>query len=827
MRGFFIQRPTAGRAWLLRPLSCAALAAVVFAAFGGDARAQFGDDVSAKIEATFREAVDLFEMGEYGKSRAKLQEVLELDPKADEAWKYVKMAGDKILIEMMTEQLMGREPRVLYELYTLHHSRLQRRRDHIKGLVDIALDTRQLSRKRWDAILRLNDVGQFVIPFIVEALGNVRDSEVRMLARVTATKMGPQATLPIIELLRYREGDESSSKLVRENAAIILGDLRDKRAIAPLKRVAEDEKEIDVVRRYAIMSLQTITGMGFDDLRSAQDYYYLDADRYVREMPGVADWAREADGVIWQLVDGKLVDRQVARFAWNELMAEKACYECMEIDPDYAVIYPLFAECVASQIAELWELLDIALERKPGRPFTEEEVTDVKSREAQLLVASLSLDSSGPLQTSVADLPVPRIPVRRNRRLACLGAAVIYAAIDKCLDDATQDDRAPPKLAACVLADMAYALDPDGKLLPKRGGAAPVRRGRGRDPATLGVDGAPLIRALRFADERVQYASAIALARMNPPEPFAGADEVVELVARAVGESGPIQVLIVEENPSIRNELAGKLRELDMGVATAATAQDGLAHATGFPPFDVVLVSPALETGKTAGWLLEKLMANQISRPLAVGIITSHSKRDQDKMAFERFENVKGLVPVEDSGLDFRKLIERIAAQRGTPVMSKKRSEGLSVVAAEALAQIDPHLAKINGMDVKQAAAACIASLENRSDVVRRPCIDALGRFGIVEAHEKLMAIALDSAQALDIRAAAVRAVGRIVPQSLDRLLEMAKGEEAYILRYLAAQAFSQGNPTRTKAKEFLEALRPPLQGKPALQEKAASDTGW
>ncbi|MHC4249415.1 MAG: HEAT repeat domain-containing protein, partial [Planctomycetota bacterium] len=767
----------------------------------------------------------LFEMGSYQKSREKLAEVLALDPKADEAWKYVKMAGDKILIQMMTEVNMGREPRVLYELYRLHESRLKRRPDHIKRLVDIALDTRQHPRKRWDAMLRLNEVGQFVIPFIVEALGNVRDSEVRMLARVTATKMGSQATLPIIELLRYREGEEESSKLVRENAAIILGDLRDKRSIAPLKRVAEDKKEIDVVRRYAIMSLQSITGMGLDDLRSAQDYYYLDADRYLREMPGVADWAREADGVIWQLVDGKLVDRQVARFAWNELMAEKACYDCMDINPDYTDIYPLFAECTASQIAELWELLDIALERPVGRPFTEEEVTDVKSREAALLVADLSLDSSGPLQTSVAALPVPRIAIRRNRRLACLGAANIYQAIGKCLDDAAQDDRSPPKLAACVLADMAYALDNDGALLPKPGGAAPTRRGRGR-AAAAAADGASLIKALRFPDERVQYAAAMAIARMNPPNPFDGADEVVDVVARAVGESGPIQVLIVEEDASIRNELAGKLRELDMGVTSVGTAKDGYARARGFPPFDVVLVSPALEADESAAWLLDKMRSDPRARPLAAGVITSYSKRDQDKVAFEEFENVKGYVPVEDSGLDFRKLMEKIAAQRGTPIMSKKRSEELSVMAAETLAQIDPHLAKINGMDVKQAGAACIASLENRDDAVRRPCIDALGRFGIVEAHEKLMAIALDTAQTLDIRAAAVRAVGQIEPQSLDRLLEMAKGEDEYILRYLASASFSQGNATPTKVKEFLDALRPPLQGKPALKEEAG-DAGW
>lgn len=221
------------------------------------------------------------------------------------------------------------------------------------------------------------------------------------------------------------------------------------------------------------------------------------------------------------------------------------------------------------------------------------------------------------------------------------------------------------------------------------------------------------------------------------------------------------------------------------------------------------------------------MMADPRARPLAAAMITSRSRREQDKQAFEGFENVKGYVPVEDAGGDFRKLIEGIAARRGTPIMSKKRSEELSVIAAETLAQIDPHLAKINYMDVTQVAKACIDSLENRSDAVRRPCIDALGRFGIVQAHDKLMAIAMDNTQTLDIRVAAVRAVGQIEPQSLNELLEMAKEGDEYIIKYIASESFSHGNPTSAKVKEGLEALRPELVGQSAIQEEEEEEEDW
>ncbi len=816
----------------------AALAAPAIAGFSGRALAEdLDEDVTSKIETLFREAVDLFEIGKYNESRSRLQRVLELDPKAAEAWKLVKMAGDLIIIQMMTEADMGREARVIWELYRLHEMRLKRQPDLIKRLVAMAIDPQKHPRRRWDAMERLTEVGQFVIPSLVDALGNELDHQVRALASLTARKMGPQATLPVIELLKYRpaEGEvDKRSRLIRENAALILGDLKDKRALAALKRVAEVEKD-SVLRKYALMSLQRITGLsGVEELKSAQDYYYLQADRYLRELAGVADEAREADGVIWrlELVGGvlKLVDRQVPRFAWNELMAEQACYDCMSVDPNYEVIYPLFAETIASQIAELWELLDIALERPVGRPFTEEEVTDVKSREKKLLVEDLSLDSPGRLYVSTTALKVPRLPVRRNLLLSALGPVYVYRAINKCLGDARQDERELPKLAAIVLCDAAHALDPDGRLLPKPGRAAPARKGKGRGAPAAGLaEGAPLIEALRFPDERVRYAAAISLARMNPPQPFDGAEDVVAVLARAIGESGALQVLLVVEDPSIRNELKGKLQELDIGITVADTARDAAERAIGFPPPDVVLISPKLEKNGNARWLLESLLEDPRSRGMPAAIITSYDARDEDKAIFRNNENVKGYVPIEDTGKELRELIEKVASMRATPIMSKKRSEELSVNAAEALCGINPHLARINGMQIEQAAEACIDALANRRDAVRRPCIDALGRFGIARAHDKLVELLGDQGQTLDIRVAAGRAVSLITPEAgFARLLEMADNEqEKYILRYLAAEGLGHASGSPEKVKETLDILRLPLEGKPAMQEAEAAEEEW
>lgn len=800
------------------------------------------DDTASKIDHLFKSGIDLYEMGKYAEAQAKFRQMLDLDPKAEEAWKLVRMAGDQVYFSMLTDPAMqGREHRVIWNLYRLHSKRLQRKPEVITTLVNIAVNPQENPKRRWDSLERLKDVGQFAIPYLVDHLGDERDDEVRALARICAVAMRRNATLPVIELLAYK-GTDSKALLIRENAANILGDIGDTRALPALKRVIEDTEETVAVRKYAIMALQKITGMDKDKFRSAQDYYSLSAGLYLREAPGVTVDASNADGVIWYVEEGKLIDRQVARFAWNECMAEKLCYECIEIDPEYEAIYPLLGAVIASQIAETWELTDVAAERPYGRPFTSEEVNKVRSYEKRLMVEDLVIDSMGPAFISSGKIKMPRTNVRRNLILTSLGAKYIYRAIDKCLDDATSDRRELPQLAVEVLCDAAFALDPDGTLLPASSKRNEVSKA-----------GAALIRALRFsvtdnrhiyeADEnglpvlkkteeikrsalRVQYAAATALARMNRTNTFDGAGEVVKVLSAAISESGPIQVLVIEENSSISNEIVGKLQDLGIGVLTATSPRAGLTRAVSFPPVDAILLAPKFTGEDSTQWLLEQLAGDDNACGLPVAIISSYENREADSAAFSSFTAVKGLLPVEDEGPELKKLIERLAAERGSPIMTKVNAERLAVRAAEALSLLNPDTARASGMNLMDCSKECINALKNRSDAVRRPCIDALGKFGITEAHSALVTIATATHESLQIRASALRAVANITPElDMGRLLKLADLESnEYILRYLAAEGYARAKElSPTQVAEALKLLRLAPLGERVMQAKEES----
>lgn len=789
----------------MRPIgsrACLVAGVLALAALPGRALAQEPPpDPKEAMSRLMREAVDFFEMGRYDDCRKRLDQVLALDPNYEEASRFKSEIGDRMMIQLMTEPRVGRAPMVIYELARRYEVRRSRKASYVKPLVEIATSPGKHPVDRWDAIHRLEGVGQFAVPFLVENLGSHHEAEVRALARFVATKMGPAAVLPVIELLKMRgEGDPAEDKRllsIREAAALILGDIGDPRAVAALRRLTEmtDQQESGVVKRCAYRSILQITGKEPESLPGSQQYYLNKADRYLKETSDVPPEAARADGVVWRLVGGKLVDFEVPVYAWNEVMAEQACFDCMDVDPSFEAIYPVLAQAVASQIAEVKELLVVAKERPLGRPLTAEQTSDLEARGKALDQSALLLRSMGP--------------------------ANVYGALERALSDAGQegspDQRSLAKLAAAELCDALVALDPAGAMLPKPGEASDPRRPKKREAAK----GDSLIRALRYHDERVKYAAARAVARMNPPQPFEGAREVIGVLAQAVGESGPLQILVVEEDSSIMNELAGKLRELDMVVATASAAQEGLTRAGGFPPLDVIIASPKL-TSQTSVFL-DELLRSERGRVVPVAVLTNYAAREGDVQAFGGMKNVKGFIPIEDTGRELRRLVEKVASFRVFPIMSKTQSEEVSAGAAQALAGVDPVHARNSGMDTQLSGEACIAALTNRSDAVRLPCIRALGKFGIAQAHEPLVAIAADAGEALEIRKAAAASLGQITPdRALEALLSVAKdGELDYVLRAIGSTSYGKAEASPAKRGDSARALRMPLEDRRALEYDA------
>ena len=103
-----------------------------------------------------------------------------------------------------------------------------------------------------------------------------------------------------------------------------------------------------------------------------------------------------------------------------------------------------------------------------------------------------------------------------------------------------------------------------------------------------GTSGQPLVDAMRSPDRQVRFEAAYAIGSALPQRSFQGQDNVVPLLAEAVGQSGTAGVLVVgsqEDRARIASELKG------YAVDGGADASAALSNAGALPGVDVIVMS--------------------------------------------------------------------------------------------------------------------------------------------------------------------------------------------------------------------------------------------
>jgi len=753
-----------------------------------------GEGAPQDIFTRWNRAVDYFIARDYGRSRELLKTIadeLQLKGKkeaAAAASRLADMAGDQVILQMLTRPEMGHEPYVIWHLYREWHRQAVRRPEVIAQFVERAVNpatpapTRRLNLQKITT-----QIGQFAVPALAERLRRIFDDGYRTNAIAALIELGDKATLPVIELL------DSPEKLVRKNACYILGMIQppEDRAIAPLKRIWDDPEEDAVVKQYARRALERITALPIDQLRSAPQYYYLKADRYYLETPGVPIEAEKADGVIWRLNrEGRLTYEEVPLYIWNELMAEEACYRALLADKDFDRILPLLASVYAAQYTEIKTFIDILAENRNA--LSDEERSEIYERDAKLQ------------ETAVL--------------IRMMGAKYLYRGVGKALRD-SRSGRPHPVRVAEVLMDAAAAVDPHGfgfypegtfTILPNSGGLwgkAPTQPpkevaigppGPGETPKPRGPprplyeepearrrhimdvlgrgregEGRTIMDALDHLNKRVRYQAARTCAKMNPPARFRGSDEVIRILAEGIGESGPPQILLVVED----RPLATRLRELwaqefDWVITVAHSGREGLAAAASFPPKDAIIIWADLRQGLTAHQFFDEMGRDPRLRPYLPGTRTKGSVVIlSDRVGIEEARGRLGpnLVYIRHDVDDLNKVkkpVERVvywSVRNPRGLINQIHAEEVSVACAQALAGIDPRRTVFRTTD---CAEACLRGLQHRSNAVRIACATALGNFRIQKALQPLIHVFQDRSNSRALRLAALKAVGQIDPRS-------------------------------------------------------------
>jgi HEAT repeat protein len=755
-------------------------------------RTKFRQGVSAFEEERFADAVKLFE------------EVIALRPGHDLALELRDEAGYQLFVQMLAKGGdVGTVARKLLEL--TESARLKARADveairkALRLLKDDDFTVRYRAMEEISA-----KYGQYVIPYLVEALGDRRDDEYRVTVITLLTKLGEDAVLPLVEICK------SEDSFTRQNAAAILGHIRDIRAIPVLKKLADDPNESKHVRTEAAQALWRITGKESSTLESAKEYYYSLADRYYKEAPRVMinnykEW------VLWQWKEGKLVPRVLPRYSWNENVAEQLCYDGLETDSTYQPLWTLLLDVYFAELVEVESTLQLAKDKVDRGTISQEEVDQLQAARERLRKVSVLCSLRGKralyraLKKALEDRNVlVAVAIIRALRDLKVDGSLLPAAGTSLAGYIKAGMRVFPKEVIRPTVPETPEVEPvapppeptleeptleekpkeEPKPKPKPRPKRPRRISRvprGRriplainlllpmPPAAVGNGdegfpaGASLAAALTYFDKRVRYAAAEALARLNPKSAFADYERVVENLSDAVGETGTRVILVVERDDNIRNRIMGILRELNympFGVESGIEAEQ---RARSFPSEDLIIVSTELNVkGEakdfTATQFIDRLREDYRTNEIPVLVLTPRTKE----------EHVRGLVETRAAGVItpdidrtvLRDKLEEIFSSEKARRDSKARATAVAKSAAEALASLDPKRTIFN---LGKAVPALTAALEKQPDEVRIPAMRALGNLQAKEALDKLAWVFTNKENRKPARVAAADAMGDIM----------------------------------------------------------------
>lgn len=612
---------------------------------------------------------------------------------------------------------------------------------------------------------------KYLIPYLA------KESEDRVKGRVMRLLilMGRDAVHPIVA------GLKSKNILMRENCALLLGDIRDERAIPYLKRIHEDPNERPEMRAFVNEALQKITGKEVSRLKSAKDEFFQLAEKYYYGVPSVMikfypeyfvfDWDGEKD---------ELTEREVYPFLYEEEMAEDACYEALKLNADDSPSWALLCCVYFSLVVDLEKSIETAeaLNKQELLPEGTKMIDAMKERMKDVKKAIINAGIAGKQH--------------------------IYQSLIKAADDGR------PEIA--VLAIEAIKAMGRAEELPMK-----------RVPQGMITDGRisfgyPLINALTHESKIIRYASSEAMIKLNPMEPRLGMELVIPNLIDAIGESSIKVALIVhdmrdEKDRMFVQRLIRILSIYNIYCRVATNGADGLDMSKRYPSQDIVFLQSKIHNQV---WLRETLMKESkietVLDTFKKDIRTRHipivllcdDEQDEtiQKKIFQDTDKVNQFFvkPPHESlpinQLLVKSVVDKALETAPTRGDSAERANRIAQSAAETFASIDPTNTRFPYLDAVDALIKVLSPELRRPDTVRLPAIRALGRYGDKRALDCLAKILADKGNDKSLRAESALAMAQIFkvieippPKEIFNTLKENMFDEEYDVEYAVGTA--------------------------------------
>lgn len=266
-----------------------------------------------------KEACNSLRLGQKDACVEKLKEILAGDPSNEDALTLYRSINQDEWYMLVTEK--GELGQIAQSLFARAKvERRERSRDDaaIRQLVAAALDGGNDHNTRQAAINKLiSEHAEFAVPPLAEKLGDADDEEGQVRAVYALNQLGAVAVLPLIELLK------SDNELAVQNAAAALHHIGDSRAHAYMLHLANDSRTGVSTIANAYLAKRKLSG---DGLLALLD----DAQAYLKGHVPAGGFS----GVVWNLVEGKLVATDVPAVLFASELAKVCARDAVRMAPD-------------------------------------------------------------------------------------------------------------------------------------------------------------------------------------------------------------------------------------------------------------------------------------------------------------------------------------------------------------------------------------------------------------------------------------------------------------------------------------------------------------
>jgi DNA-binding response OmpR family regulator len=326
---------------------------------------------------------------------------------------------------------------------------------------------------------------------------------------------------------------------------------------------------------------------------------------------------------------------------------------------------------------------------------------------------------------------------------------------------------------------------------------------------------APVVAALNDPDPRVQLAAASTILTWDPQTSFRGASRVVEVLARALSDSGTAHGIAIDANAQRGTSMSTALRQLGYEPEIAQTGQDGFKIASQRGDVGLILIE-----ANVARWELSQTIANlrADARTANIPIVVygDETLRNRIERLAERYPRIGFVMMTNDPALMSQQVQRSLRNANAISITQQERA-AMRRTALDWLT----HLAnrrKASLFDLAPAEAALLAAANDPA--LGDSAVFVLGAIGKPSAQAKLFELASSAARPLPLRErAAAQLVSHIQHHSLlltelqvDELRKAARQATEPELQTAFAAVLGALNPSLARSSEVLKAVpaRPP-----------------